>query len=166
MKHSTFLLLTLFCLFVLTACDKKQRAIDNLSDFVEKVRKNAPDYTDKDWEEVDKEYDEIMTEIEKYEYSEKEAERIGELQGRLDAIKVKNGGKDVINTLMKWKMRIKSFFDEVLSKSKSPSEMPSLANEIDSIGSTGLNVATDLKGAVEGITEGITDGKESQEEKK
>lgn len=161
-KLFAFTFIMLVSLLLLTACDKKQRAIDNLSDFVEKVRKNAPDYTDKDWEEVDKEYDEIMTEIEKYEYSEKEAERIGELQGRLDAIKVKNGGKDVINTLMKWKMRIKSFFDEVLSKSKSPSEMPSLANEIDSIGSTGLNVATDLKGAVEGIT----NGKDSQEEKK
>ena len=57
--------LTLICLLLFTACNKKQHAIDNLSGFVEKVNKNASEYTDKDWDEANKEYDEIIAEIEK-----------------------------------------------------------------------------------------------------
>lgn len=160
---TTFFLFVI--LFVFTACDRKQRALDNLKEFVEKVEKNAPELTDDEWKEVNKEYDDLMVEIDKYDYSLEESKQIGELQGRLMAIKVKDTGMDAIEGAKKaygkWVGIIRGFLNELFG---SNSNMPILGT--DSIGNIGVeNVATDLKGAVEGITEGIIDGKESQEEK-
>ena len=132
MKKILYLTFTaLFCLLVFTACDRKQHAIDNLSDFVEKVKKNAPEYTTADWEEVDKEYDEIIAEIEKYDYSSKETERIAELKGKYVGIKTKDSAKDLIDsvdkTLHEVKGAIKGFKDGILGN-----EMQPLGSEADS----------------------------------
>lgn len=152
-------------LFVFSACDRKQRAIDNLREFVERVEKEAPELTEDEWKDVNKEYVDLMAEIDKYDYSLEESKQIGELQGRLVAIKVKDTGKDAIEgarkAYAKWVGIIWGFLHELFG---SNSNMPPFGT--DSIGSSGLNVATDLKEAVEGITESITDGKETQEEKK
>lgn len=132
MKKVLYLTFTaLLCLLVFTACDRKQHAIDNLSDFVEKVKKNAPEYTAADWEEVDKEYDEIIAEIEKYDYSSKETERIAELKGKYVGIKTKDSAKDLIDsvdkTLHEVKGAIKGFKDGILGN-----EMQPLGSEADS----------------------------------
>ena len=125
--------MTMTCLLVFTACDRKQHAIDNLSDFVEKVKKNAPEYTTADWEEVDKEYDEIIAEIEKYDYSGKESERIAELKGKYVGIKTQDSAKDLIDsvdkTLHEVKGAIKGFKDGILGN-----EMQPLGSEADSSG--------------------------------
>lgn len=164
-KKTLFAVIALMCLLVLTACDRKQRALDNLKEFVERVEKEAPELTEDEWKDVNKEYVDLMAEIDKYDYSLEESKQIGELQGRLVAIKVKDTGKDAIEgarkAYAKWVGIIWGFLHELFG---SNSNMPPFGT--DSIGSSGLNVATDLKEAVEGITEGITDGKESQEEKK
>jgi len=166
MKKITYLTITaLFCILLFASCDRKQRALDNLKEFVEKVEKEAPELTEEEWKDVNKEYDDLMAEIDKYDYSLEESKQIGELQGRLMAIKVKDTGKDAIEgarkAYAKWVGIIWGFLHELFG---SNSNMPPFGT--DSIGSSGLNVATDLKEAVEGITESITDGKESQEEKK
>lgn len=166
-KKTLLAVIALMCLLVLTACDRKQRALDNLREFVESVEKNAPDFTDEEWKEANKEYDNLMVEIDKYDYSLEESKQIGELQGRLAAIKVKDTGKDAIEgarkAYAKWVGIIWGFLKELFG---SNSNMPPFVYGTDSIGNIGIeNVATDLKGAVEGITEGITDGNESQEEK-
>ena len=96
MKLSSFIL-SFVCLFVLCSCNKKQHAIDNLSNFVEKVEKNAPEYTAEDWAEVNKEYDEIIAEIDKYDYSGDETKRIAQLKGKFIGIKAKDSVKDFIN---------------------------------------------------------------------
>ena len=80
---------TLICMLVLTACDKKQHAIDNLSSFVEKVEKHASEYNEEDWAEVNKEYEEINAEIDKYDYSGDESKRIATLKGKFTGIKAK-----------------------------------------------------------------------------
>lgn len=168
MNKLTITTLFLFViLFVFTACDRKQRALDNLSEFVEKVEKNAPEYTAAEWKEINKEYDELMVEIDKYEYSLEETKQIGELQGRLAAIKVKDTGKDAIEgakkAYVKWLGIIKGFWEEIFG---SNSTMPPFMYGIDSIGNIGIeNVATDVSGAIGGITNGISDGKDSLEEK-
>lgn len=126
-------LMTIACLLVFTACDRKQHAIDNLSDFVEKVKKNAPEYTTADWEEVDKEYNEIITEIEKYDYSNKETERIAELKGKFAGIKAKEDVKNLIDGVDKAinevKSTLKGFKDGILSN-----EIKPLGNDADSSG--------------------------------
>lgn len=126
--NALFIIITL-CF--LTSCDKKQHAIDNLSDFVEKVKKEAPDYTSKDWEEADREYDEIIAEIEKYDYSTNETERIAELKGKYIGIKTKDSVKDLINsvdkTLQEIKGTVKGMKDGFLGNEVQP-----LTNETDS----------------------------------
>ena len=157
-KKTLFAVIALMCLLVLTACDRKQRAIDNLREFVERVEKEAPELTEDEWKDVNKEYVDLMAEIDKYDYSLEESKQIGELQGRLVAIKVKDTGKDAIEgarkAYAKWVGIIWGFLHELFG---SNSNMPPFGT--DSIGSIGVeNVTTDLKGAVEGITEGLTDG--------
>ena len=133
MKSTAFLLSTFLCLFLLCSCDKKQHAIDNLSDFVEKVEKNAPNYTDEDWKTVNKEYDELITEIDKYEYSSDEAKLIAELKGKFIGIKTKDSMKDLIDGVDKAvnevKGTIKGIKDGILGN-----EMQPLGSEADSSG--------------------------------
>lgn len=91
------LLFSLFFALVFTlmffSCDKKQHAIDNLGSFVERVEKHASEYTEEDWAEVNKEYDELITEIDKYDYTGDDAKRIATLKGKFAGIKT----KDTIN---------------------------------------------------------------------
>ena len=132
MKKVFYLTLTaLFCLIVLTACDRKQRAIDNLSEFVEKVEKHAPEYTAEDWKEINKEYDELIAEISKYDYSIKDAERIEKLKGKYDGIRFKDTLEDVVDgvdkTIHKVKKRVDGFIDGIIGNEVQP-----LTNETDS----------------------------------
>ncbi len=132
MKKTQLLLsLAIACVLVLTSCDKKQNAIDNLSNFVEKVEKNAPNYTDKDWTNVNNEYDELITEIDKYEYSSDEAKLIAELKGKYIGIKAKDNVNDFIEGVDKAvnevKSTIKGIKDGILGN-----EMQPLGSEADS----------------------------------
>ena len=121
-------LMTLVCALVFTSCDKKKHAIDNLSDFVEKVEKNSPDYTKQDWEKVEKEYDELNAEIEKYEneYSSDEIKRIGKLKGKFLGIKTKDSIKGIINDVKNSadivKGAIEGYTDEIISSKDSQEE--------------------------------------------
>lgn len=120
--------MTLVCALVFTSCDKKKHAIDNLSDFVEKVEKNSPDYTKQDWEKVEKEYDELNAEIEKYEneYSSDEIKRIGKLKGKFLGIKTKDSIKGIINDVKNSadivKGAIEGYTDEIISSKDSQEE--------------------------------------------
>ena len=67
-KKTLFAVIALMCLLVLTACDRKQRALDNLKEFVERVEKEAPELTEDEWKDVNKEYVDLMAEIDKYDY--------------------------------------------------------------------------------------------------
>ena len=89
----------LISLFLLSACDKKQIAIDNLSDFVDKVEKRAPTYTDEDWDKVDIEYEDIISEIESYQYSDEEKQHIARLTGKYAGIKTRYSVNKVIEGL-------------------------------------------------------------------
>ena len=91
MKRNVFVsFVFLVCLFTFLSCNPKQRAIDNLSDLVEKVEKNASEYTEEDWVEVNQQYDKLIAEIDKYEYTGKESERISKLKGKYVGIKARN----------------------------------------------------------------------------
>lgn len=88
--------MALICLLVFTSCDQKQYALDRFVDFVEKTEKKAPEYTKEDWKEADMEYEKLIAELDKYEYSSNEAQRISELKGKYAGIKTKN----TINTII------------------------------------------------------------------
>ena len=98
-------------MMVFTACDKKQHAIDNLSSFVEKVEKHASEYTEEDWAEVNKEYEEIIAEINKYDYSSDDAMRIATLKGKFAGIKTKNTVNKFIDGIDKAAKEVKGAID-------------------------------------------------------
>lgn len=112
MKKSLYLFLTaLFCFIVFSACDKKQYAIDKLSSFVERVEKHASEYTEEDWSEVNKEYEEIIAEIDKYDYSGDDAKRIATLKGKFAGIKTKNTVNKFIDGIDKAAKELKGAID-------------------------------------------------------
>lgn len=111
MNTSTFLMAALFCLLFICSCDKKQSAIDHLSDFVEKVEKKAPEYTEDDWEQANKEYEELIAEIGKYEYSGEETKQIAEMKGKFAGIKAKSSVNKFIDGIDKAAKEVKGVID-------------------------------------------------------
>jgi hypothetical protein len=126
MKRIVYLSLIVLALLVVTACDKKQHAIDKLSDFVEKVEKNSPEFTEEGWNKADKEFEDLVAETEKYEYSSQEVKRIAELKGRYAGIKAKNSVNKLIEGIDKAANEIKGtiegFTDGIIGNSKEQEE--------------------------------------------
>ena len=90
MKKVVCFTILAFAILMFPSCDKKQYAIDNLSDLVEKVEKNASDFTEEDWAEVNQQYDEIIAEIDKYDYSSDDSKRISKLKSKYSGIKTRH----------------------------------------------------------------------------
>lgn len=108
MKRNVFVsFVVLVCLFALFSCNQRQRAIDNLSDLVEKVEKNASEYTEEEWTEVNQQYDEIIAEIEKYDYSSEDSERISKLKGKYAGIKTRNTISKFVDNIDKTAKEVK-----------------------------------------------------------
>lgn len=103
--------LAIACVLILSSCNKKQNAIDNLSNFVEKVEKKAPEYTDEDWSNVNNEFNELIAEIDKYEYSVDDTERIAGLKGKYTGIKAKYTVNKFFNDIDKAAKEIKGVIE-------------------------------------------------------
>ena len=101
----------LLCLLTFVSCNKKQNAIDNLRNFVEKVEKNASQYTTEDWEGANAEFDELILETEKYEYSGEDTQYIAELKGKYAGIKAKYSAHKFIEGLDKAAKELKGAID-------------------------------------------------------
>lgn len=96
-----------FAILMFSSCDKKQHAIDNLSDLVEKVDKNASDFTEEDWAEVDQQYDKIIAEIDKYDYSSEDSKRISKLKGKYSGLKTRNTFNKIVDGIDKTAKEVK-----------------------------------------------------------
>ena len=96
-----------FAILMFSSCDKKQHAIDNLSDLVEKVEKNASDFTEEDWAEVDQQYDKIIAEIDKYDYSSEDSKRISKLKGKYSGLKTRNTFNKIVDGIDKTAKEVK-----------------------------------------------------------
>lgn len=96
-----------FAILMFSSCDKKQHAIDNLSDLVEKVDKNASDFTEEDWAEVDQQYDKIIAEIDKYDYSSDDSKRISKLKGKYSGLKTRNTFNKIVDGIDKTAKEVK-----------------------------------------------------------
>ena len=77
---------------------------------MEKVDKHASEYTKGDWIETNKEYEEIIAEIDKYDYSSDESKRIASLKGKFAGIKAKYDVDKFIDGIGETFEEIKGFF--------------------------------------------------------
>jgi len=107
MKKVVRFTIVAFAILMFSSCDKKQHAIDNLSDLVEKVEKNASDFTEEDWAEVDQQYDKIIAEIDKYDYSSDDSKRISKLKGKYSGLKTRNTFNKIVDGIDKTAKEVK-----------------------------------------------------------
>ena len=70
-------------LMLMLSCNTKQKPIDQLTDLAEDLKADSKDYTEQDWQEVDKRLEQINLELDKYQdqYTDAEKEHIGKLKG-------------------------------------------------------------------------------------
>lgn len=74
--------LSLLVIALLTSCDKKQSAIDDLENFSQELKENSSDYSNQDWEEANEQYQLLVEQIDQYEYTDEELKEIGKLKAR------------------------------------------------------------------------------------
>lgn len=90
------MILMLAVMFTLSACQTKDSYLNDFKGFIEDVEAEAADYTEKDWEKMDKKFAELSEELyNKYEeeLTSDEKGEILKLQASYAAIKVKGGMK-------------------------------------------------------------------------
>ncbi len=77
-------------IFFLGACEQKNR-IDDLKDFIEKIKNEGSSYTEKQWEEANEEFSKLLEKIESYEdLTTEELQEVAKLQGEYAANAFKN----------------------------------------------------------------------------
>ncbi len=82
MKKIFSILLILVCCIGLGSCNKKEMALSNLEAFTDDISENANEYTAEQWDEAEAEYDDILQELDQYEYTPAEQRKIGRLKAR------------------------------------------------------------------------------------
>ena len=71
----------LFGLFMLSCSVGKQNPIDQLEKLTEDIREHHEEYSVSDWKEAYARYEQIAADMENYQYTNEEAEKIGKLEG-------------------------------------------------------------------------------------
>lgn len=86
------MILAVACL-VLSACKPTAaNYIDDLKELVEKVAKEGGDYTEEEWEEVSREFDELLQRAEEFEgLTDEQKQEIMKLQGKFSGTMMKKG---------------------------------------------------------------------------
>lgn len=80
---------------VLTACNKQEQAIDDLRSFSEQLKEESAEYTQEDWQQAGEQYQQIVEEINQYEYTDEQLKEIG----RLQAVCIKQMSKGAMKLL-------------------------------------------------------------------
>ena len=71
----------LFSLCILSCSPWKQDPLHQLEDLTEDIRVHHQEYTTADWKKAYARYEQIAAEMENYQYTKEEAEKIGKLEG-------------------------------------------------------------------------------------
>jgi len=114
-----YYLFVLFLVISVFACKSSKSAyISDLESFITKVEKEYPNYTDKDWEEVNQDYDKLSNiryqEIENSLTTE-EREKVSDLFDRFQACRVKTSLKEIKNGIKSGLNRASKFIENIVS---------------------------------------------------
>ena len=109
--------LTIFVLFafsctVLYSCSmimKVQDPLQQLEELTEDIRLHHKEYTTADWKEAYARYEQIAAEMENYQYTKEESERIGEMEGECVGYFMKSA----INSMEGFKSELKGFLNGI-----------------------------------------------------
>jgi len=110
MTYSTFSykLRVLLISVTLFSCSlSKQSPIRQLEELTEDIRLHHQDYTTADWKKAYAKYEQISAEMENYQYSKEETEKIGEMEGECVGYFMKSS----VKSLEGLGSEIKGFFE-------------------------------------------------------
>ena len=110
-RLTIFVLVALSCI-VLYSCSiivEEQDPLRQLEELTENIRLHHQQYTTTDWKEAYAKYEQIAADMENYQYTEEEAEKIGRLEGECVGYFMKSA----INSLGGIESEIKGFVDGI-----------------------------------------------------
>ena len=76
--------------------------MDDLQDLCTELQENSNNYTEQDWDDAEKKYEEIDNELQQYEYSDEELKNIGRLKGKCATYFMKSYVKSVKDGIRKF----------------------------------------------------------------
>jgi hypothetical protein len=119
MMNVFFLGLALF----VTSCDgisASSRNVKKLENIVEKVDKNYNKYTEKDWEQTDAKIEQISNDIEQNpeDYSPEKIEKINNMIGKYQALKLKKGLNSFQDALKNFGQQMEGAIKEITDTTK------------------------------------------------
>ena len=88
---------------------KVQDPLQQLEELTEDIRLHHKEYTTADWKEAYARYEQIAAEMENYQYTKEESERIGEMEGEC----VSYFMKSAINSMEGLKSELKGFLNGI-----------------------------------------------------
>lgn len=112
MKRISIRLLAVLFSFVLYSCSaimEQQDPFHQLEELTEDIRQHHDNYSTADWKDAYVSYERIAAEMEYYQYTEEECERIGRLEGECVGYFMKSA----INSLGGIESEIKGFVDGI-----------------------------------------------------
>ena len=107
-KYKT-LLLVLLCILVSSCHVGKQDPLQQLEELTEDIRLHHQEYTTADWKKAYARYEQIAAEMENYQYTKEETERIGEMEGECVGYFMKSA----INSMEGFKSELKGFINGI-----------------------------------------------------
>lgn len=104
-----FAMLLLLCSLTVSCSVGKQEPVDQLEELTENIRQHHEEFSMADWKEAYARYERIAAEMENYQYTEEECEKIGRLEGECVGYFMKSA----INSLGGIESEIKGFVDGI-----------------------------------------------------
>jgi len=95
------------CAVLLSCSIGRQNPIEQLEKLTEDIRVNHKDYTVADWKQAYARYEQIVSEMEEYNYSSEEMKRVGELEGECVGYFMNSA----LHSFEGFKNEVKGFFD-------------------------------------------------------
>ena len=83
-------LIMLLSIIFLSCSVGKQNPINQLEELTEDIREHHQEYSTADWKEAYARYEQIAADMENYQYTKEEAEKIGQLEGECAGYFVKS----------------------------------------------------------------------------
>jgi DNA-nicking Smr family endonuclease len=107
----------------ITSCDgisPSSRNVKKLEKIVEKVDKNYKKYTEKDWEQTDAKIEQISNDIEQNpeDYSPETMEKINNMIGKYQALKLKKGLNSIQDALKNFGQQMEGAIKEITDTTK------------------------------------------------
>lgn len=83
----------------LVACNPGQTALSDLEKFTNRMEQKSESWSLADWDDAAQHYDEIIQTLSRYDYSDEELQRIGQLKGRCTAYFLKHYTNQAIDQI-------------------------------------------------------------------